>query len=76
MKPVPSFLLTWTAFKPINDMYGHDVGDKVLKEVAKRILAHSRKEDIVSRLGGDEFISAPTYSFAGRRIAFARHLLQ
>ena len=43
-------------FKPINDLYGHEVGDKVLQEVARRLLACTRKEDIVSRLGGDEFI--------------------
>jgi len=43
-------------FKPINDLYGHDVGDKVLKEVARRLQKCTRKEDIVSRLGGDEFI--------------------
>ncbi|WP_151638920.1 putative bifunctional diguanylate cyclase/phosphodiesterase [Noviherbaspirillum aerium] len=43
-------------FKPINDLYGHDVGDKVLQEVARRLLQCTRKEDIVSRLGGDEFI--------------------
>lgn len=43
-------------FKPINDLYGHGVGDKVLQEVARRLLACTRKEDIVSRLGGDEFI--------------------
>jgi diguanylate cyclase (GGDEF)-like protein/PAS domain S-box-containing protein len=43
-------------FKPINDLYGHDVGDKVLQEVARRLQICTRKEDIVSRLGGDEFV--------------------
>lgn len=43
-------------FKPINDLYGHDIGDKVLQEVARRLLNCTRKEDIVCRLGGDEFI--------------------
>lgn len=43
-------------FKNINDMYGHDAGDFLLKEVAKRIKNLVRKEDTVSRYGGDEFI--------------------
>lgn len=43
-------------FKPINDLYGHDIGDKVLQEVARRLRACTRKEDVVSRLGGDEFV--------------------
>lgn len=42
-------------FKPINDSYGHSVGDQVLIEVAKRILANLREADTVSRFGGDEF---------------------
>ena len=44
-------------FKPINDQYGHDVGDAVLKEVAHRMTASLRREDLVGRLGGDEFLA-------------------
>ena len=43
-------------FKCINDTHGHAVGDGVLKEVAKRLLQHSRDEDTVCRNGGDEFL--------------------
>jgi diguanylate cyclase (GGDEF)-like protein len=43
-------------FKTINDKFGHKVGDKVLKEVGNKIGNELRKGDIVSRLGGDEFI--------------------
>jgi diguanylate cyclase (GGDEF)-like protein/PAS domain S-box-containing protein len=43
-------------FKPINDLYGHDVGDRVLQEVSRRLHSCTRAEDLVGRLGGDEFV--------------------
>ena len=42
-------------FKTINDTYGHDIGDKVLQEVSKRLTRSVRQGDLVSRHSGDEF---------------------
>lgn len=43
-------------FKNINDTFGHDEGDKVLRDVAARFTRALRESDIVARIGGDEFI--------------------
>ncbi|HYD82056.1 MAG TPA: EAL domain-containing protein [Paucimonas sp.] len=44
-------------FKSINDNYGHKVGDGVLKEVATRLSQLMRAEDVIGRVGGDEFVA-------------------
>lgn len=43
-------------FKPINDSFGHPFGDEVLKDVAAGLKAQIRKDDTVSRIGGDAFL--------------------
>ena len=55
---VALFLIDLDKFKPVNDTYGHDAGDKVLVEVARRLLLNLRHADIAARLGGDEFLVA------------------
>ncbi len=42
-------------FKQVNDTYGHEIGDRLLQDVARRIKSAVRKTDFVARLGGDEF---------------------
>jgi diguanylate cyclase (GGDEF)-like protein len=44
-------------FKALNDEYGHDAGDILLKEVGQRIKSSLRRTDVVARIGGDEFIA-------------------
>lgn len=43
-------------FKPVNDMYGHDTGDELLKVLAKEMKKALREEDTLARIGGDEFV--------------------
>ena len=42
-------------FKEVNDTLGHDVGDRLLREVGRRLRQVERGETVVARLGGDEF---------------------
>ncbi|AJQ92672.1 sensor domain-containing diguanylate cyclase [Gynuella sunshinyii] len=43
-------------FKPVNDQYGHEIGDEVLQILAERMRRATRRSDIAARIGGDEFV--------------------
>jgi two-component system cell cycle response regulator len=55
-QPMAALMIDVDFFKSINDRYGHAVGDRVLQEVAKAIQSAARKDDSVSRIGGEEFL--------------------
>jgi diguanylate cyclase (GGDEF)-like protein len=60
-------------FKKVNDTYGHDAGDTVLKAFADILKTHSRQSDICARLGGEEFLLMMTHADKeGMKIAVER----
>ena len=65
-QPLSCMMIDADNFKQINDRYGHDAGDEVLRVLARELTAAVRTDDSVCRLGGDEFILiCPTTDAAG-----------
>jgi diguanylate cyclase (GGDEF)-like protein len=54
-EPFTAIMIDVNDFKNINDVYGHTIGDKVLKDVSRILLSNANFEDFVCRFGGDEF---------------------
>lgn len=54
--PLACIVLDADGFKPINDTFGHDAGDEVLRQLALRLRDAVRTDDAVCRMGGDEFL--------------------
>ena len=61
-------------FKGVNDRYGHDLGDEVLKWVGNRLVAMSRQSDVVARFAGDEFVIILPNTNAERAYRFVDRL--
>jgi len=55
-KAMSLIIMDMDHFKSVNDTYGHDVGDEVLKQLAKIIIQSTRSADLAARFGGEEFV--------------------
>ncbi len=54
-EPMALLLVDLDRFKDVNDTYGHQAGDEVIREFASRVTQHLQPDDVLARLGGDEF---------------------
>lgn len=55
-RPLSCMMIDLDEFKQVNDRYGHDVGDALLREVAQVMRSNLRSQDVICRIGGDEFL--------------------
>ena len=65
------YLIDIDYFKQVNDRHGHDTGDKLLVELARRISSAIRHSDALIRWGGDEFLVASRYTDRGDAVTLA-----
>ncbi|HSY13230.1 MAG TPA: GGDEF domain-containing protein [Verrucomicrobiae bacterium] len=69
------YLIDADNFKEVNDRYGHDVGDKVLVEMARRLSSSIRDSDVLVRWGGEEFLIVSRYTDRGDAEWLAQRVL-
>ncbi len=69
------YLIDADNFKEVNDQYGHDTGDKVLVEMARRLSSSIRHSDVLVRWGGEEFLIVSRYTDRGEAELLAHRVL-
>jgi diguanylate cyclase (GGDEF)-like protein len=69
------YLIDADNFKEVNDRYGHDVGDRVLLEMARRLSSSIRHSDVLVRWGGDEFLIVSRYTNRSEAELLAQRVL-
>jgi diguanylate cyclase (GGDEF)-like protein/PAS domain S-box-containing protein len=72
--PVGLLLMDLDGFKNINDTMGHPTGDRLLQAQAERLVGVARSDDVVGRLGGDEFLVITSAAEPRRLLAFGRRI--
>lgn len=74
--PLSCLMMDVDYFKLINDTYGHDVGDKILKELGEMIKSQIREVDVLARFGGDELILLLPKSTCGEGLMVAQRIAE
>lgn len=74
--PLSFFMFDIDKFKDFNDTYGHQMGDKILKELAKIVTKHTRATDTFARWGGEEFVNILPSSSLDNTLKIADNLRQ
>ena len=75
-RPLSCMVIDIDEFKQVNDTYGHDIGDLVLRQVSASIKDALRGQDVIARMGGDEFIAICPDSRLTQAIACAERVRQ
>jgi diguanylate cyclase (GGDEF)-like protein len=73
-RPLSLLLLDLDWFKVVNDDYGHDAGDEILRRFSALMIDHGRAGDMIARYGGEEFVIVLPGCGLGAAMEFAEHL--